>query len=142
MQHRSIKKNLQTLYEPHFLLDSRFSEMSWLSVYLCLWWNRHMRKICVLQWEEIKAKNPGAKHHSCVRGLSSSFLVYFLAWHHISFLKAQDHVQYISVFQNIWSRNLMNLLKKLIAFWPWKEMNWSQIIQNCKDSTNENSVYS
>ena len=25
------------LYEPHFLLESRFREMSWLSVYLCLW---------------------------------------------------------------------------------------------------------
>ena len=41
------------LYKPHFLLESRFRKMSWLSVYLCLW-KRHMRKICVLQWEEIK----------------------------------------------------------------------------------------
>ena len=25
-----------------------------------------MRQFCVLQWEEIKTKNPGAKHHSYV----------------------------------------------------------------------------
>ena len=28
--------------------------------------------ICVLQWEEIKTKNPGAKHHSCVWGATYS----------------------------------------------------------------------
>ena len=25
------------LYEPHFILESRFRDLSWLSVYLCLW---------------------------------------------------------------------------------------------------------
>jgi len=37
-QNRSLKQTLQyVLYEPHFILESRFREMSWLSVYLCLW---------------------------------------------------------------------------------------------------------
>ena len=43
MQKSKFKQNpadsaVFVLYEPHFLLESKFREMSWLSVYLCLWY--------------------------------------------------------------------------------------------------------
>ena len=54
-----------------------------------------MRQICVLQWEEIKTKNSGAKHQICVRGDNK---IYFYRRHDWIMIKKRKNICNLRVY--------------------------------------------